>query len=89
MFHQNYLALGLATWRAARVEGSLHRRYPLPAERGKQADGRLFNEQVFGAGVVSHAVWSRRYAQKGTYSANFLDLLSGSAGLIKRLSTAS
>ena len=52
--HQHHLALGLAAERAARAEGLLHRRHRLPAERGKQPDGGLLDELVFGVGVGAH-----------------------------------
>jgi hypothetical protein len=50
-FDQHHLALGLAPQRTARAEGFFHRRHRLPAERGKQPDGGLLDELVFGVGV--------------------------------------
>lgn len=40
--------------RPAGAKGFLHRRHRLPAERGKQANGGLLDELVFGVGV-SHS----------------------------------
>ena len=51
---QHHLALGLAPQRAIRAKGFFHGRHGLPAQVGKQANGRLLHQLVFGVGVNTH-----------------------------------
>ena len=44
------LALGLAPQRPIRAKGLFHGRHRLPAQVGKQANGRLLHQLVFGVG---------------------------------------
>ena len=51
---QHHLALGLAPQRAIYAKALFHGRHRLPAQVGKQANGRLLHQLVFGVGVKTH-----------------------------------
>lgn len=50
--HQHHLAFGFAPQRAAGAEPLVQRRERLPAERSKEADGRLLDKLFFSVGVT-------------------------------------
>ena len=55
---QHHVGLGFAPQRSMSAQGFFHGRHRLPAQVGKQANGRLLHQLVFGVGVGAHAVKS-------------------------------